>query len=483
MKKLSAGLIIISLFFSCSVAIAQSGLHATSGAVITVQNGAALYINGPMHLANTSTLNNAGIVTIARQGADTADFNDQSVTPYAYGTGKFIFTGPGVQNIRGGTFNELEMAKTANSKLNLLNDITVSQRVIFNSGLLDLNQHELTLAPLAFLFNESENSRITGVNGGYVTIDQASVNSPNAFNAGAVGAAITSSQNLGSLLISRTHKPAVNPANPLFTGIQRSYIITPQNNTALNATLRFNYFDAELNGKNENTLVLWRSIDGINWSNVGFDSRNTVDNYVTKNNIAAFSIWTLTDALNVLPIKLISFAAVCNNGVTTLKWKTGVEEPGSKFNIEKSYDGANFITIGTQAAIGSGSNSYQFIDNQPATNMGSNVFYRLKVIDAGALFSYSPVFSGNCNEATMPMQIYPNPAQHYTNIKISVRQKQEAQLLVYSVAGQLVFTGDYTLQTGTNNFTIPLINMASGTYAIKVTLSNGQKLNGTFIKN
>nr|MBP6432308.1 T9SS type A sorting domain-containing protein [Ferruginibacter sp.] len=148
-----------------------------------------------------------------------------------------------------------------------------------------------------------------------------------------------------------------------------------------------------------------------------------------------------------------------------------------------SYDGANFITMGTQAAIGFGSNKYQFIDNQPTANIGGNVFYRLKIIDASNSFSYSPVFSGNCNDATMPMQIYPNPAQQYTNIKIAVRQKQQAQLLVYNVAGQLVFTADYTLQTGTNNFTIPLTNLASGTYAVKMTLNSGQKLNGSFVKN
>jgi Secretion system C-terminal sorting domain len=455
MKKLY-----VLLGICCCVTVTKAQLFIQTGATITTADSNSYITLQDMNLINNGTINQT--------------------------KGGFLFTGSNNNTISGSstsTFNKFEIAKASGKKITLQQNININSLVAFSGGLIDLNSNNIALLPNAYLLDESETSRITGVSGGFVTVGQATVNGPNALNIGLVGATITSAQNLGSLQISRTHKPAVNPANPLFTGVQRSYIITPQNNTALNATLKFNYFDAELNGKDENTLVLWRSVDGINWSNFGFDSRNTVDNYVTKNSIAAFSIWTLSDAVNVLPIKLISFAAVCNNGVTTLKWKTGEEEPGSKFNIEKSYDGANFITIGTQAAIGSGSNSYQFIDNQPATNMGSNVFYRLKVIDAGASFSYSPVFSGNCNEATMPMQIYPNPAQHYTNIKISVRQKQQAQLLVYSVAGQMVFTADYTLQTGTNNFTIPLTNLASGTYAVKVTLSSGQKLNGSFVKN
>jgi hypothetical protein len=143
MKKLSTGLISGLLFFSCSIAIAQPGLHATGGAVITVQNGAAIYINGPMNLANTSTLNNAGTVTIARQGADTADFNDQSVTPYAYGNGKFIFTGSGVQNIKGGTFNEVELNNA--SGLKMLSNINIGNNLNLINGSINILANTLTL--------------------------------------------------------------------------------------------------------------------------------------------------------------------------------------------------------------------------------------------------------------------------------------------------------------------------------------------------
>lgn len=399
--------------------------------------------------------------------------------------GSFIFNGSANNSISGSsicTFNEFEISKAAGAKISLQQNINIKSLIAFGGGLIDLNGNNIALQTNAYLLDEEGTSCITGTNGGYVTVSRAAVNNPTALNIGNVGAAITSTQNLGSLQISRTHKPAANPANPLFTGVQRSFIITPQNNTALNATLTFNYFDEELNGKNENTLVLWRSIDGINWNNIGYDNRNTIDNYVTKNSIAAFSVWTLSDAVHVLPVKLISFAAVCNNGMATLKWTTGEEEPGSKFNIEKSYDGANFITVGTQSAIGTGNNSYQFIDNQNPTTNGNHVFYRLKITDAAGSFAYSPVFSGNCNEATMPLQIYPNPAHGYTNIKITVRQKQQAQLQVFNAAGQLVFTTNYTLQTGTNNFSIPLTNLASGMYTVKIILGNEQKLNGSFVK-
>jgi hypothetical protein len=144
MKKLSNGLIIISLFFSCIKAFAQPGLHAAGGAIITVQSGAGLFVNGPVNLANTSILNNAGTFTIARVGVDTADFNDQSVTPYAYGNGKFIFTGSGVQNIKGGTFNEVELNNA--SGLKMLSNINIGNNLNLINGSISILAKTLTLS-------------------------------------------------------------------------------------------------------------------------------------------------------------------------------------------------------------------------------------------------------------------------------------------------------------------------------------------------
>ena len=48
------------------------------------------------------------------------------------------------------------MAKT-NAQLSLMTDITITSGVDFTSGLLDLNNHIITLQPTALLNSESEN--------------------------------------------------------------------------------------------------------------------------------------------------------------------------------------------------------------------------------------------------------------------------------------------------------------------------------------
>src|SRR5438105_7562305 len=90
---------IIVLVTTGAVGFSQNVLKATNGSVLTVQNGANLYVSGGVSLDDNSTFNNAGIVTINRTAVVVADFTDNTVTPYIYGVGKFVFTGTGTQSI------------------------------------------------------------------------------------------------------------------------------------------------------------------------------------------------------------------------------------------------------------------------------------------------------------------------------------------------------------------------------------------------
>jgi hypothetical protein len=150
-------------------------LKTTGGAIITVEN---------LHLDNDGTIN---------QGA---------------GDGTFRFSGNSNTNLSGTSipiFDHLAMAKT-NAQLSLMTDITITSGVDFTSGLLDLNNHIITLQPTALLNSESETSRITGTLGGYIEITN-TLNAPSSVNPGNLGAIITSSQNLGNTIIRRGHVP------------------------------------------------------------------------------------------------------------------------------------------------------------------------------------------------------------------------------------------------------------------------------------
>lgn len=123
---------------------AQDVLRGTAGSLITVQNGATLYVGGGLTLDNTATLNNAGTITIARTAAPTADFTDNTPTPHSYGNGKFIFTGAGGgQNMLGSLFYNLEVNNAAG--VTMLANHTVNNNLALTNGSFFLANNILTL--------------------------------------------------------------------------------------------------------------------------------------------------------------------------------------------------------------------------------------------------------------------------------------------------------------------------------------------------
>ena len=76
-------------------------------------------------------------------------------------------------------------------------------------------------------------------------------------------------------------------------------------NHPLNPSFQFTYYDAELNGLDENNLVMWKSSNNINWTNQGYTSRSAIDNYVTNSGLD-FSRWTLSTPLGARPARSVT---------------------------------------------------------------------------------------------------------------------------------------------------------------------------------
>src|SRR5687767_2295181 len=91
----------------------------------------------------------------------------------------------------------MEIAKQVGSELKLQRNISVVSFIEFNSGLFNLNNNNILLQPTAYLAGESETSRVTGTNGGFIEITS-NLNAPVFQNPGNLGAIITSSQYPGS---------------------------------------------------------------------------------------------------------------------------------------------------------------------------------------------------------------------------------------------------------------------------------------------
>jgi hypothetical protein len=137
------------------------------------------------------------------------------------------------------------------------------------------------------LLNETETNRVFGT-GGYLQAT-AVLNAPSNSNPANLGAVITSTANLGNTVIKRVHSPFILNGD----GINRSFDIAPVNNTGLNATLKFNYLEAELNGNTEANLALWKSTNaGTNFTALP-STNDAANNFVQSTGISSLGLFSV----------------------------------------------------------------------------------------------------------------------------------------------------------------------------------------------
>jgi len=428
---------------------AYGGKLCAQNAQLSVASGTTLTLSGYNLVLHNTDLNSKGSVSAS------------SGTVWITGSGNCSFGGTGIPLI-----GKLQMSGASTDTLTLLGGLQISSFVNFLSGVINLNGQQLQLTNSAMLQGENETSHITAMSGGSVSATVSSVSNPNQLNVGGLGAALTSTASMGTLTVSRMGKPISNGG---YQGIDRVYLIQPQYDASLNATLRFYYLNEELNGKDPSTLSLYKSTDGVSWTYVGADTRNAAGKYVEKNSISDLSFWTISDLINPLPLTLVSFSATCENGYALIRWQTGLEGNIDRFVVQGSTDGSQWTTLGTVAATDNPQgSSYSFQDGHP----GASSYYRLMIMYKSGDVGYSPVFGGGCSDIPLPFMVYPNPAETQTLARLSVRQATPAVLQVIDMKGDVLYRMEWSLQPGMNSYSLPIGTLTAGDYIVRLLLPN-----------
>lgn len=391
---------------------------------------------------------------------------------FSAGTGAVSFTGNAPSNILGSQaiqFYELKVNKGAGVALMLQTPVAVSQQISFNSGMLDLNGYDVDLGSTGVLNGEQESSRILGGNGGEV-IFNGTLNAPTGVNPGNLGILISSPQNLGNTVIRRGHQSQTNGSG-VGSSILRYYDITPTNNGSLNAILRFRYFDAELNGQDENALILWERTAAQTWTGLGFDSRNTSTDYVEKTGIASFERFTLSAPGDPLPVIFNLFNTRCEGNRVLLVWQTAQEENSHYFSVERSSDAAAWTVLGKIPAAGnaSGEKDYSFADDAPL----QNAYYRIGEHDLDGRVQYTSTLTCNCNPVDA-FQVWPNPAHSTLYINISADAGTAAVIKLSDSKGARIRQQTSDLFPGNNLITMNLQGIPAAVYFVSVRYKNGQ---------
>jgi hypothetical protein len=442
-------LVVWLVLVSWGVLYPRGAVHAQNNALV-IRAGTTFNVRG-----NSLVLNNLDLYC-------DGSFNAPAASVWLTGNHNTSFYGSSTPLI-----GMLELNTSPANTLSLNSNLQVSGALVFRHGLLDLNGRQLQLTGPAVLQGERETSRLIGPNGGNVTASAVGVSHPDSLNIGQLGAVLTSPADLGNVNITRWQMPVTNLLSTSLHGVQRTFLIQPANDLDLDAVLRLYYFDAELNGDDASTLVLWKSADGVTWTQVGAETRDTAAGFVEKSGITDLSYWTLSDAADPLPLVLLSFTATCEGAEALIHWQTGAEGTLDHFLVQRSPDGtAAWTTLGQVSANHDPSGAaYSFSDPHPL----SSALYRLQLVDRSGATGYSPVFNGGCSDLALPFMVYPNPAERQAVAQVSVRSAVTAAIQIVNMTGRTVYHEVWDLEPGIDRVVLPLTGLAAGSYLVRLS--------------
>lgn len=348
--------------------------------------------------------------------------------------------------------------------LTIANDVQVYKGVQMVNGLFDIGAKHLYLALNSLLTGETETARITGSSSGFIET-VVNFSGSNNLNAGGTGIYVTTAANTGLVAVRRGHK--VQSGAGLASAVNRYYELVPANNTALNATLKFTYFDAELNNQTEGLLQPLESVNnGASWSPKITVSKDAAANYLTTGSFNSLYLYTLgTPSNSPLPVTGLEFFAkrIAADKVQ-LDWKTVQEISNKGFDVERKKDyEQSFALKNFVASKAFGGNSatplnYALIDTNA---YNGKTYYRIKQSDTKGSFVYSAVKVVDGNAKIVSLTAWPVPAAGFVNIRAD--GITAGVLQVWNAGGQLV--KELPAEAGQ---TLILKGLAAGTYILRL---------------
>jgi 1,4-alpha-glucan branching enzyme len=176
----------------------------------------------------------------------------------------------------------------------------------------------------------------------------------------------------------------------------------------------------------------------------------------------------------VIPVELTSFnGKIVNKTDAALAWQTASERNNSHFNIERSFDGKNYINIGQIKGNGNSNkvNNYNFTDRNVPNGL---VYYRLKQVDFDGKETLSNTVSLAFGNAKNAVLVFPNPTsdkifiQNASDTDGTSRGNREGGILTdnlgrvivnyvklpQEISLQTLPSGVYFLKIGADNFRI-----------------------------
>lgn len=187
-----------------------------------------------------------------------------------------------------------------------------------------------------------------------------------------------------------------------------------------------------------------------------------------------------------LPVKFTSISAEKNGNAIGIQWKVENELNISSYQLERSSNGQNFISVNTTVPSSGvdGRATYQQSDLSP---LSATAYYRVKAINVNGKLEYSAIVKTAAVDISKPKAItlYPNPATDRTvQVQFSNFAPGSYTIKVSNIFGQPVYTT--SVKASGSNFvkavTLPA-TLSKGNYSVMVIGEEGKAVTQQLVIN
>ncbi|MBE0572747.1 MAG: T9SS type A sorting domain-containing protein [Ignavibacteriaceae bacterium] len=173
----------------------------------------------------------------------------------------------------------------------------------------------------------------------------------------------------------------------------------------------------------------------------------------------------ITDT-TVIPVELLSFTGTSNGKEVILSWSTATELNNQLFEIQRSFEGSDFATVGFVNGKGTTTERQDYI-YKDEINVDGKYLYRLKQIDYLGSYQYSDIIEIDLRvfNSYLLEQNFPNPFNPATTIGYGIKEKSAVKITVLNAIGEeIALLVNEEKESGYHTVEFNAANFPSGVY-------------------
>jgi hypothetical protein len=191
----------------------------------------------------------------------------------------------------------------------------------------------------------------------------------------------------------------------------------------------------------------------------------------------------------ILPQSLVDFKGFYQeDGKVEIRWVTNFEQNSDRFEVERSLDGASWVTAGSLKGQGASldKKSYSFVDKVGRNIVHKNdIYYRLKQVNLDKKSAVSKILVVRVfNKRSLRMvSVTPNPVVNDISVNVQLNENSFVVMKIMNNEGDEVMRKSQRVDGGQNSFVMDGSNkLDPGMYFLEVTVNSKDRMVAKLLK-